>query len=68
MTHAFLNSDNGRGNAQACNKASFETRKYALKALNRMGKNKGMLVASKPTGAMRVYRCDACRLYHLGHA
>jgi len=69
MTHAYLNTPAARIGHIGCNKAGFENRKQARRALGKMGKPDGRPVASSTTTGtvLQSYKCRACGLWHLGH-
>lgn len=51
--------------ATFCSKAAFNSRPEALRAKGKMRRHDVPMVAHG-TGTLRVYKCKACEMFHLG--
>ena len=64
MSHAFLNGPSKASNQQ-CMKVAYPSRREALRMLKKHGPPRGQVSTGR--GKMSAFKCQCCKLFHLGH-
>lgn len=64
--HAFLAGLGRVSVMQRCSKVAFATRRQAFKTRGDHRKPLG-LIAAGSSGALKVYKCQICMAWHVGH-